>query len=126
MDILLSLGLLFKNEREKKNLCIKKIAKDLCLNVDYLKDIENGKINNIENIYLIFYVEKYAKYLELDADLLKSKYSKYLYSIKKKNMLSKIVTESIPKEGDFLPSFFITSISMVITIFTCIILNIVY
>ena len=88
-----SIGSLFKTTREQSGVSIEEASSDLNINVNFLLNIEEGKIGCFKDIYeLKEYISSYAKYLGLDSNKLIDEFNEYMFEY-----TSKIPVKEIEK-----------------------------
>lgn len=75
-----SIGSLLKTTREQSGVSIEEASEDLNINVNFLLNIEEGKIGCFKDIFeLKEYISSYAKYLGLDSDKLIDEFNEYMF-----------------------------------------------
>lgn len=68
---LISLGEVFKGQREKKNLSLKEVENSTSIRMAYLQAIEEGKFGQlISPVYAQGFISKYATFLDIDPEAL--------------------------------------------------------
>ncbi len=73
------IGELLKNARTKKGLSIEKVYKKTHIHPDIIKDLENGKTQNLLNeVYIKAFLKKYSEFLGLDKDFVVREYARNL------------------------------------------------
>lgn len=88
-----SIGSLFKTTREQSGVSVEEASSDLNINVNFLLNIEEGKIGCFKDIYeLKEYISSYAKYLGLDSNKLIDEFNEYMFEY-----TSKIPVKEIEK-----------------------------
>ena len=88
-----SIGSLLKTTREQSGVSIEEASSDLNINVNFLMNIEEGKIGCFKDIFeLKEYISSYAKYLGLDSEKLIDEFNEYMFEY-----TSKIPVKEIEK-----------------------------
>ena len=88
-----SIGSMLKNTREQSGVSIEEASSDLNINVNFLMNIEEGKIGCFKDIFeLKDYISSYAKYLGLDSEKLIDEFNEYMFEY-----TSKIPVKEIEK-----------------------------
>ena len=88
-----SIGSLLKTTREQSGVSIEEASEDLNINVNFLLNIEEGKIGCFKDIFeLKEYISSYAKYLGLDSEKLIDEFNEYMFEY-----TSKIPVKEIEK-----------------------------
>lgn len=88
-----SIGSILKNTREQSGVSIEEASSDLNINVNFLMNIEEGKIGCFKDIFeLKDYISSYAKYLGLDSEKLIDEFNEYMFEY-----TSKIPVKEIEK-----------------------------
>ena len=69
-------GFLFSQHRHKMNISLEKVAQDLCIQVRYLKAIEENKLSILpeQRVFSLGFVKLYANYLGLNGTALSQHY----------------------------------------------------
>ena len=88
-----SIGSMLKSTREQSGVSIEEASSDLNINVNFLLNIEEGKIGCFKDIFeLKDYVSNYAKYLGLDSEKIIDEFNEYMFEY-----TSKIPVKEIEK-----------------------------
>ena len=88
-----SIGSMLKNTREQSGVSIEEASTDLNINVNFLLNIEEGKIGCFKDIFeLKDYLNNYAKYLGLDSEKIIDEFNEYMFEY-----TSKIPVKEIEK-----------------------------
>ena len=88
-----SIGSILKNTREQSGVSIEEASTDLNINVNFLLNIEEGKIGCFKDIFeLKDYLNNYAKYLGLDSEKIIDEFNEYMFEY-----TSKIPVKEIEK-----------------------------
>ncbi len=86
-----TVGLELRSAREDAGVSIEEASKDLDIKIEYLLNIEEGKIGCFKDIFeLKNYISSYAKYLGLDGDKLIDEFNEYLFEYTSKIPLKEI------------------------------------
>jgi len=90
-----SIGSLLKQTRESSGVSIEEASEDLSIDVNFLMNIEEGKIGCFKDIFALKdYLTNYAKYLGIDSDKLIDEFNEYMFEY-----TSKIPVKQIEKEA---------------------------
>lgn len=90
-----SIGSLLKETRESSGVSIKEASEDLNIEVNFLLNIEEGKIGCFKDIFALKdYISNYAKYLGLDSDKIIDEFNEYMFEY-----TSKIPIKEIEKQA---------------------------
>jgi cytoskeletal protein RodZ len=85
------IGEIFRETRENIGISIEEVADDLKVNVDQIKNIEEGNIKAFENVVsLKYFIKDYAKYLGLDYEKMVDDYNEFLFDCTSKISLEDI------------------------------------
>ena len=88
-----SIGSMLKSTREQSGVSIEEASSDLNINVNFLLNIEEGKIGCFKDIFeLKDYLSNYAKYLGLDSEKIIDEFNEYMFEY-----TSKIPVKEIEK-----------------------------
>ena len=88
-------GSLFRQTRESSGLSIEEVSEDLDIKLEFLLNIEEGKIGCFKDIFeLKEYISAYAKYLGLDSEKLIDEFNEYMFEY-----TSKIPIKEIEKQA---------------------------
>ena len=88
-----SIGSILKNTRVSAGVSIEEASSDLNINVNFLLNIEEGKIGCFKDIFeLKDYLSNYAKYLGLDSEKIIDEFNEYMFEY-----TSKIPVKEIEK-----------------------------
>ena len=88
-----SIGSMLKSTREQSGVSIEEASSDLNINVNFLLNIEEGKIGCFKDIFeLKDYLSNYAKYLGLDSEKIIDEFNEYMFEY-----TSKIPVKEIKK-----------------------------
>ena len=88
-----SIGSMLKSTREQSGVSIEEASSDLNINVNFLLNIEEGKIGCFKDIFeLKDYLSIYAKYLGLDSEKIIDEFNEYMFEY-----TSKIPVKEIEK-----------------------------
>lgn len=88
-----SIGSMLKSTREQSGVSIEEASSDLNINVNFLLNIEEGKIGCFKDIFeLKDYLSYYAKYLGLDSEKIIDEFNEYMFEY-----TSKIPVKEIEK-----------------------------
>lgn len=89
------IGEKLKEARESIGVSIDEVAEDLKLSPSQIENIENGAIENFQDVsYLKYFIRDYAKYLGLDKNEMLDEFNEYLF-----DYTSKLSIEDIRKES---------------------------
>ncbi len=92
-----SIGSMLKNTREQSGVSLEEASEDLNISVNYLLNIEDGKIGCFKDIFALKdYISSYAKYLGLDSDKLIDEFNEYMFEYTSKIPIKEI--EKIAKK----------------------------
>ncbi len=90
-----SIGSLLKEARESSGVSIEEASDDLNIEVNFLLNIEEGKIGCFKDIFALKeYISNYAKYLGLDSDKIIDEFNEYMFEY-----TSKIPIKEIEKQA---------------------------
>lgn len=88
-----SIGSMLKTTREQSGVSLEEASSDLNINVNFLLNIEDGKIGCFKDIFeLKDYLSNYAKYLGLDSEKIIDEFNEYMFEY-----TSKIPVKEIEK-----------------------------
>lgn len=93
MRSLREIGEMLKNAREKKALTFDKVYKKTHIYPGILRDMENGRTENVNKIYAKAFLKKYAAFLGLDADLLAREYDRLFHEVQEEPKQSLFVNK---------------------------------
>lgn len=90
-----SIGSLLRQTRESSGVSITEASDDLSIDVNFLLNIEEGKIGCFQDIFALKdYLINYAKYLGIDSDKLIDEFNEYMFEY-----TSKIPVKQIEKKA---------------------------
>lgn len=90
-----SIGSLLRQTRESSGVSITEASDDLSIDVNFLLNIEEGKIGCFQDIFALKdYIINYAKYLGIDSDKLIDEFNEYMFEY-----TSKIPVKQIEKKA---------------------------
>lgn len=76
-NLLLEIGFVLREAREKKSLSQKDIREITCIPLSHIHAIENGERNRLpEDVFLLGFIKRYAKVVDLNGQILCKKYLK--------------------------------------------------
>ena len=86
-----SIGSMLKSTREQSGVSIEEASSDLNINVNFLLNIEEGKIGCFKDIFeLKDYLSNYAKYLGLDSEKIIDEFNEYMFEYTTKKPVKEI------------------------------------
>ena len=86
-----SIGSMLKSTREQSGVSIEEASSDLNINVNFLLNIEEGKIGCFKDIFeLKDYLNNYAKYLGLDNEKIIDEFNEYMFEYTSKIPIKEI------------------------------------
>lgn len=82
-----------KETRESMSISLEEVSEDLKVDVEQIKNLEDGNMENFKDVYYLKYlIRDYSKYLGLDKEKLINEFNEYLF-----DYTSKISLEDIKK-----------------------------
>ncbi len=102
------IGSELKIAREQSGVSIEEASSDLNINVNFLLNIEEGKIGCFKDIFeLKDYINSYAKYLGLDSEKLMDEFNEYMFEYTSKipvKEIEKLAKKEAKEEGNKISS----------------------
>ncbi len=96
-----SIGSLLKETRESSGVSIEEASDDLNIEVNFLLNIEEGKIGCFKDIFALKdYISNYAKYLGLDSEKIVDEFNEYMFEYTSKIPIKEIERQAKKKSKE--------------------------